>query len=272
MKSRITLTFIAILIFSVLSYAQGPWAKKDWKQWSKDDCKKVLEDSPWSYKWIESTPKTANFATPSQGTGGVGSDSDVAAYYIVQIRSARPVRAAVVRQMLIQNNYDKSEDNVKKNMDAQTQGYLDRSYEDVIVVHVVYGSENADYNRSLAAFWQNHFPEGYIPVDTLFHGSNGQKISPTKIISPKNGAQEFEFVFPRSVDGKPLIEADAKTIGIEFDTPGSNSTGSAAHVAIGTSQNTSVGGVRTSVGGVKGGRVFVEFKVDKMKMDGKLIY
>src|SRR5262249_58448258 len=107
---RLALRFSVVVVLTAVSFAQGPWIKKDWKQWSKDDCKKVLEDSPWSQRWSQSNTKMANFSTPRSGTQGVGSEDELSVWYVVQFRSALPIREAVVREMLIANQYDKLND------------------------------------------------------------------------------------------------------------------------------------------------------------------
>ena len=238
--------FLLTIILVIAGFAQGPWVKKDWKQWSANDCKKVLEDSPWARRWTQSNAKMANFATRTSGTSGVGSESETSVFYVVQFRSARPVREAVVRQVLIANQYDLADPEKKEAMRKQTDGFLNRSYDDVIVVHVTYGSNVQEYNRDLANFWQTHYSQGTVPQDAFLHGSRGQKVGPVRMVSPKGGAQEFELIFPRMVEGKPLLEPDDKTISVEFVSP--------------------------SVGGVDSSRVFMEFKVDKMVLNGQLIY
>ena len=243
---KLTSRFLLTIVLATASFAQGPWAKKDWKQWSKDDCKKVLEDSPWAQRWSQSDAKMANFATRTSGTSGVGSESELAVDYLVQFRSALPVREAVVRQVLIANQYDLADPEKKEAMRKQTDGFLNRSYDDVIVVHVTYGSNVQEYNRDLATFWQTRYSEGTVPQEAFLNGPRGQKVAPVRMVSPKGGAQEFELIFPRVVEGKPLLEPGDKTIGVEFVAP--------------------------SVGGVASSRVFMEFKVDKMALNGQLIY
>ena len=246
MRFRWMALLAAGLTIAGVSFAQGPWGKKDWKQWSKDDCKKVLEDSPWARHWSQSDVKMANFATRTSGTQGVGSEAELAISYVVQFRSARPIREAVVRQMLIQNQYDRLDAKQKEAMEKQAEGFLNRDYADVIVVHVVYGSNVQEYNRDLAAFWQTHYPEGTVPLDVFLDGSRRQKVPPLRLISPKGGAQEFELIFPRTVDGKPLLEPGDKSVAVEFASP--------------------------AIGQVDSFRVFVEFKADKMILDGQLVY
>jgi hypothetical protein len=237
---------LLVAVLATASFAQGPWVKKDWKQWSKDECKRILEDSPWAQRWSQSDAKVANFATRTAGTQGIGSESEVGVYYVVQFRSARPIREAVVRQALIANRYEKIEPRQQEAMLKQTEGFLNRTYDDVVVVHVIYGSNVQEYNRDLATFWQTHYPEGTVPQEAFLDGPRGQKVAPIRLISPKGGAQEFELVFPRVVDGKPILETGDKTIGVEFQSPG--------------------------VGSVASDRVFVEFKVEKMALNGEIIY
>ena len=256
---KLTSRFLLTIVLATAIFAQGPWAKKDWKQWSKDDCKKVLEDSPWAQRWTQSNNKVADFAMRTQGTAGVGSESELQVYYVVQFRSARPVREAVVRQVLIANQYDLLEPEKKEAMRKQTDGFLNRSYDDVIVVHVTYGCNVTEYNRELATFWQTHYSEGTVPQEAFLDGPRGQKVAPVRMVSPKGGAQEFELIFPRVVEGKPLLEPGDKTIGVEFFSP------SVGRVVSPSSQPDQPGQIPAS-------RVFMEFKVDKMALNGQLIY
>ncbi len=248
MRARLTVLFAvaATAALAVPGQAQGPWTKKEWKQWSKDDCRRILENSPWAQRWTQSNAKMANFATRTAGTQDVGSESQLAVYYIVQFRSAVPIRQAVVRQALIDNRYDELNPKQKESLENQTAGFLNRNYDDVIVVHVLYGSNVQEYNRDLAAFWQTHYPEGTVPQEAFLDGPKGQKVTPTRLISPRGGAQEFELIFPRTLDGKPLLEPADNSIRVEFTSP--------------------------TVGQVSSSRVFVEFKVAKMMYNGQLAY
>src|SRR5438445_4992472 len=147
MRFRWMALLAAGLTISGVSFAQGPWGKKDWRQWSKDDCKKVLEDSPWARHWTQSDVKMANFATRTSGTQGVGSEAELAISYVVQFRSARPIREAVVRQMLIQNQYDRLDAKQKEAMEKQVEGFLNRNKAAVIVFTVCTVSNGKKYNH-----------------------------------------------------------------------------------------------------------------------------
>jgi hypothetical protein len=265
---KIAFRSLIVVILASASLAQGPWVKKDWKQWSKDDCKKILEDSPWAQRWSESNEKMANFSTRTRGTSGVGAESELEVHYVVQFRSALPIREAVVRQAMIASGYDRLEPPQQREMEKQTESFLNRNYDDVIVVHVVYGSNVQEYNRDLATFWQTHYPEGTIPQEAFLNTPRQQKVAPVRLISPKGGAQEFELIFPRQVDGKPLLEPGDKKVSVEFLVPPVGSVDSQGRVVVGTvdSQGRSVAAVSNST------RVFKEFNVDKMMLNGQVVY
>lgn len=268
---KVARRFLIVFTLVTAGFAQGPWVKKDWKDWSKDDCRKVLEDSPWAQRWSQSDSKSANFATRNRGTEGVGSESELTVYYLVQLRSAKPVREAVVRQVFIANRYDDLEPPQQESMRKQTDAFLNRTYDDVIVVHVIYGSNVQEYNRALATFWQTHYAEGTVPQEAFLNGPRGQKITPLKLISHKGGDQEFELIFPRLVDGKPLLEPGDKSMSVEFSSPAlSRDTATARDPGAGS--NPVAGNSSATSMGVDSARVFTEFKVDKMTVKGQLIY
>jgi len=255
MRKRGMLIGTLMVFVAVAGFAQGPWAKKDWKKWSKDDCKKVLENSPWSQQWSYEDAKMANFSSRPAGTTGggvgsgstegVGSESELQVAYTIQLRSALPVREAVVRQLMLTNRFDDMNQEKQQEFLKQTDPYLNRKYDDVIVVHVTYGSNVVEYNRGLMTFWQN-YPGGTVPQDAFLNTPRGEKIPVAQLIAPKGGAQEFELIFPRMVNGKPVLEPGDKKMSVEFMSP--------------------------KIGQVDSSRVFVEFKVDGMMDNGRLVY
>ncbi len=51
---------LATLVFAVFTtWAGDGWVDKDWKQWSKDEVKVVLHDSPWSKGWAKGQVNTS---------------------------------------------------------------------------------------------------------------------------------------------------------------------------------------------------------------------
>lgn len=65
-------------------------------------------------------------------------------------------------------------------------------------------------------------------------------------IPGQEGQSDFQFIFPRKVDGKDILSPEDKTLRLEFAYP--------------------------VVGGVGDGRGFIEFKTEKMKINNEVIY
>lgn len=247
---RLSGLFVAgVILLAAGSVAgQGFWDKKAWKSWSADDCKKISSDSPWAKRWAQSETKMAETAGKSlttPGTLGVGDESKLEIWYIIQVRSSQPIRDAFVRQVQLQYKYDKMDEKGRASLDQQTENILKARYDDVVIIHVYYGSNVPQYERELATFWQS-YPPGTVPQEALLTLASGKKISPLRFLSPKSGANEFELIFPRVVDGQPVISADDKAVGIEFHNP--------------------------TIQRVPGGRLYVEFKPEKMTYNGALSF
>src|SRR5271156_4677905 len=132
---------LAILALAAIAVrAEDFWVKKEWRGWSKDDCKKMLQDSPWTRKWEESQVNMGAALPSLSGAGrdGAAGDTALEVHYYVQDRSSIPVREAYIRQMQFENNYEKMDEAHKKAFDAQAETYLNRNYDDVVLIHVEY--------------------------------------------------------------------------------------------------------------------------------------
>jgi len=250
---------VIAIALSYALFAQEPWAKKDWTQWTKKECKQILEESPWATVHGDGGAQANHLGAAD--SSGTRADARIQTTYNIQLRSALPVRQALVRQMLIQNKFDTSEDPQKRELLRETSSFLNRRYDDVIVVHVIYGSNIEQYVNEMMVYWQTHFPLGTVPQDAFLNTPSFKKIPPIKFISPKGGAPEFELIFPRTFNGNPVIGPNDKLISVEFEMPSLGTTATVRH-----------GNVTDTSGGVTGRRAYAEFNVGKMKQNGILVY
>jgi len=208
------------ILVAVAARGDGFWAKKDWKQWTEEDTKKLLENSPWARPYNIGR-SVVSAALPSRSgaaqRGAAGEDVEEI-YYYVQLRSALPVREALVRQEQLKHKYDKMMPDEKQKFDAENEELLGHDYDKEILVHVVYGSNIRDYEMSLATYWQG-IPEGTLPLNVFLITPRGDHVGPVRYVSPKNGEHEFELVFPRSFNGEPTIREGDKWFRFEFPHP-----------------------------------------------------
>jgi hypothetical protein len=222
--------------------AQEFWEKKPHTEWNKDQCKKLLRDSPWSRTFGIASVQQDQFGQP---TSGEGRQTEQRINYYVQLRGALPVRQAVARAAMIENKYDKMSEEQKKVFDASIERYLN-SHSPHIIVHVEYETDVAFFDRALAQYWQTSFPEGTMPAGVYLTTSKGKRVTPINWKYETGGGRAFEFYFPREVDGEALIGPDVKTFSVEFPNP--------------------------RIRDLRDPRAFVEFKTEKMKYKGELIY
>jgi hypothetical protein len=216
MKLRTLCAALVILLFgATVAHAQF-WEEKDWKTWSKGDCEKMLKDSPWARSFENSIYKEGPGGLASAGGTGTGTgtgtggtlsfagDNRASLKYTVQLRSALPIRQAVVRLAMIQNKYDKMSTEEKKDFDRHSQEYLDQDFSNRIVVHVTYESNLQELDRWLAEFWQKS-PTAAMPITGDLITPKGDRIRPVRFISDVGASREFELIFAKEVDNEPYI-------------------------------------------------------------------
>jgi hypothetical protein len=300
---RYAIGILAMVSVSVVAtWASDAWSDKDWKQWSKDEVKVVLHDSPWSRKWAKGQVNASSAVPGVSGAGKEGAAGENAPEvdYYLQIRSAMPVREAVIRDAQLERGYDSMTDAQKKAFDAQSAQFLNRVYSDSIVVHVLYSSNVQAFERQLAEHWQSIRPDA-IPDEIFLITERGDRIAPTHFASPKGGAYEFDMAFPRTVNGEPIIHEGDKIFQIQFRNPAlgtqagnapAGTGSSSASVGTGEARAPRQGGsggaqvplppttstsstrprVTNAVANFKAERVLVEFNVDRMVWNGKVTY
>ena len=88
-----------VLLLSLVEFGVGEdfWQKKPYQEWSEKECQRLLHDSPWAdtFTTVESKTRTTQRYD----------DLDRAAEplpelsYVAQIRSALPIRQALMRQL-----------------------------------------------------------------------------------------------------------------------------------------------------------------------------
>lgn len=239
------------------------WEKKDWKTWSKSECEKMLTDSPWAKRFQTSVYREGPTGMAS-GTGGFHGENRVELEYTVELRSARPIRQAVVRLAMLQNKYDQMNDDDRKAFDDRSKEYLDQSFENRVVAHVQYKTNLQEIDRFLAEVWQRS-PERAIPIFGDLIGPKGERIRPVRFLSDVGGPREFELIFPKAVEEQSFVREGDKEIGLELpDIP----------VVIlrrveGPRQDLQASGRGTQT---TEGRLLVRFDLRKMQFQGKLEY
>lgn len=219
--------------------AEDFWVKKDWKKWTSSDCKKLLESSPWAVRKLVENESNVN-RLPSAANGA---NADTAlnkdageVNYIVQVRSAAPIRHALIREQQLERQYEKMSDAAKKEFDAQMdQLYSNR--QDVIILHVKYSGTREQLAFDISKSWKS-IPADTVPADMNLLASNGSRATPIIFSPDPDGGDGFLLTYPRNMLGEGF-----KSFKLQIPHP--------------------------ALGDFGASKVYVEFKLDKMTFEGK---
>jgi hypothetical protein len=238
-KKTLRILLPAFLLITVAAYAGKEfWETKPFDEWTLKECQRILENSPWA--------KELKFTAMSGGGGSEATDGGIPyVKYVLQFQSAAPIRQATVRQMQIVQKYDSFSAEQKKDFIAKIQPYLEASFSDFVVVTVSFSSNNRQNTMDLLRHWQTRTIE-MMKNAVYISGSKGDKIKIAQFVPVSGAKQEFQFIFPRHVNGKEVLSPEDKALRIEFEYP--------------------------VIGGLGDGRGNLEFKLDKMKVNDDVVY
>ena len=209
-----TVTRVLVLLF-LTAAAKGadPWQSKPFQTWTAQECRRLLRDSPWARTYnTQFTAMRPVNRLPGMGSlpGSGEGVSDLGVTYYVTFRSAIPVRQALVRQAQIEAKYNTLDDVQKKALDEKFKPLLDAAFSDKIVVHVVYGSNIAEWDRQLAYYWRSQ-TLATLKGTVYLSGPDGDRIEPGDYWVGAGDSRDLEFTFPRHPEvaaqnpNKPLV-------------------------------------------------------------------
>lgn len=153
-------------------------------------------------------------------------------HYRVRLLTAKPIRAAFLRKVELQG--------APPARVAQLRPFVDRDFGDLIVVTIT--MDGNDQKRMAPASQElSNADAEILKTTTYLERKDGKRVALMDYRAPTQDGLGAKFVFPRTVDGKPFIEADS-------------------------------GEVRFSTEVGKAVKISRRFKVSEMMYDGKLEY
>lgn len=252
------------------------WDKKPMDEWSAGDSRRILEDSPWTEKWT-----TVEQVIQQTARSGDSFDRETTKemWYRAQFWSALPMRQARVRAMQHQMKYNQRSAEEKAQVDANAKQFIEQPFPDTIVIRVTYGSNVQDYERKMTRFWSEQTFD--LQKNLMVLVADGKRIPISGLQQTQPGANEFYVMFPRMLDGQPVIAGPQSKLGIEFyhpDVAVSSQTASAAGTgptAVPGSVGSGSQGASTAAQlqpGRNSIRVWLQFKPNKMLYQGQMTY
>ncbi len=201
---------VAIVVFTVFFVCplitSAQWNKKPYTEWSEKDALKILNESPWGQTQVYSDLSNT-FGT---GPGQSRRSGDYNAYFMnIRLRflSSKPIREAFSRLITL-----KQKDAMNPQLAAQLKAFATQDLPDYIIVAV-----DADATEA-----KNEIREFRALLDTrttvdlknntylTIHG--GERVYIAEYQSPKKDGLGAKFIFPRNVNGKPVITPENEEI------------------------------------------------------------
>lgn len=214
MKTAICVCF-ALLLCASSAVAQK---NKPWTEWSKKDVEKTLNDSAWGQTQTEgaSSQQPSQTSAITSTTAARREDSNIGAAnrvesgevkastavkYHVRFLSAKPVRAAFARQVLMAREKPDEE------LAGQLQAFVDRDFGEYIVVSVGVEVENEKMATPVTRAFSAATTEA-LQKTVYLERKDGKKLFLMEYRAPTGDGMGAKFIFQRVVDGQPFLSQE----------------------------------------------------------------
>ncbi|HJQ67471.1 MAG TPA: hypothetical protein VKA70_00755 [Blastocatellia bacterium] len=196
------------LLLGVLGDASAQIDKKPYTDWSEKEAEKLLEKSGWAQTQIF-TDTTGTFST---GPGRTVNSSQSRSAGIDQVNfhirflSAKPVRQAISRIMEIRQKGELSDQ-----MAAQLKSFATSDFPDFVVVTVTVDGSQAQGRLQEANALLNRLTTVDLKNNTYLIVKD-QRVFLEEYQPPRRDGLGARFIFRRTIDGKPVIEAESDEV------------------------------------------------------------
>lgn len=202
-----TASVVSVMVFaaSALIAQTG----KPWLEWNIKETTKLLNDSPWSQTQLE-TKQADSGAAAITNTGSsrtmVARDASkdspgaITSYikYYIRLLSAKPVRQAVVRKLILDSP------DMNEERKSQLKSFAEATTSDFIVIAVV--AEAKD--RSMGGEASQAFTAATLESlreSTYLERPDGQRVALADFRAPVADGLGAKFVFPRMLNNQPFL-------------------------------------------------------------------
>jgi hypothetical protein len=204
MNKHLILALAILLLLVPGLIAQKPM--KPWDQWNAKEAQKIMNDS----NWAQTQKEYLAASTFIKGGGLDKSKPDVD--FQIRFYSAKPIRQAIARTMLLQ--FKKSD----PEREQMLQQFVAQTFPDDIIVAVTFNSSEERLNVPLQeAFIRMAFP--LLQKDTYLE-TKSKKVYLTKYIPPSDNGLGAAFYFPRLDKGQPYVVPEIGDVRFYANLPG----------------------------------------------------
>ena len=199
-----------VFLVAHVAFAQDGWKSKPYQQWTKQDVVKLGTDSPW-----------AQVRHADVSVGGFGGEPGAYMRAVtIQLRSALPIRQALVRVKQLEAKYDAMNERQRAEFDAKTREMLDCPVcADKYVVALGPPVTTGPGVNALEALRSANL--GLLQEIVYISNERGERRKLVHFNGPRFVGDEALFFFPRlDEQGRPLLTPENKKLFFFFDSQG----------------------------------------------------
>lgn len=219
--------WLALLVLAcyALIYGQSELPEKPFQHWSKGEAEKILNNSPWAkqqevrIKFDKETQTAAGSYSGVSGAAAAESKTEVTSQlpsdfvFTLRLRSALPVRQAVVRLKQLETNIEKMDPKDRAAFEGQIKGLLDcpACANNYVITLSSKSKSNPGADAVYATFKGGRLAD--LQRYIFIANERGDRRQLIHFVAPKTPGDEAIFFFPRLDEkGAPLLTADNKEL------------------------------------------------------------
>jgi hypothetical protein len=178
---------------------------KPFDQWDRNEVTKIFSDSAWAQSQTYS----------SVIEGGYQGQNEAHYKFTVRLFSALPIREAYVRMLEIMNRYEDMTPDKRQQFDNGVNGLLTANLNDEIIVAVAFTTNIPETTRDVKRFFDTATTQTLNQQAFLFTPHAG-RLDLKKYLPPGQEGIGARFIFPRSLNGQPVLAPGDKELRFDF--------------------------------------------------------
>lgn len=186
--------------------------QQPFREWTLARALQILNASPWA--------RHETFTRVIAGVGsGASGEKEIFNTFYVRFLSARPVREALARVQQIEYGYDRLADEDRDRFDRHAQENLLADFEDWIVIGVGFRSNDPNQESEVRRFLERQTSET-LKNKAFLSTKLFSQVRIANYFPPRDEGIGAKFVFPRKLDGAPVVTEACDSITFELlDVP-----------------------------------------------------
>ncbi len=208
LSNRMTMLCLPGLLLMLPMGVSAQWQNKPYTEWTEKEALNILNNSPWA-QTQEVADTTDMFNTSkkldSNQTNRVAETARVK--FRIRLFSARPIRQATTRLIEI-----KQKGKMNEQLAAQLRALVDAGFSEYVVITLVVDTSEAGNQAGALAVVLDKQLTSELKSETYLLAKGGARVFLQEYQAPRRDGFGARFIFPRNVNGKPIINPDSRDL------------------------------------------------------------